>query len=129
MADLKIRLEGQGSEEAAGLLAQALEKELGHEPAIKRLEASGDQKTKLDPVAVAALLVAIPSGLLAAFDLVQRFKKKEKAAVVIEQAQSLVEGRPGLRITISTPGGTTVRLDRMDPNDLIDLAIKVEGGG
>lgn len=131
MADLEIQIEGQEVEEAAGLLARALEKELGYKPGLKRLVATDDKETRLDldPVAVATLLVSIPGAALAAWDLVQRFKKRNKAEKIIKEARELTEARPGLRITISTPGGTTVRLDKMDPNELVDVAIEVEGGG
>lgn len=80
--------------------------------------AAGGQGKVIDPVAVASLVVSLPSAALAVADLADRIRKRRRAQELITTAQHLT----GERVTASlVTGGRTIDLSTMTPDQLLDL--------
>lgn len=121
--DIIFRIEGPDAAEAAAELSREIEKTLGQKPGLKKADPPRtDDPVKVDPVAVAALVLAVPSALLAAADLVQRFKKKKQIDLIIEIAKKHNAENPETQIRISGPKGVSVHLHQADADSVIDMA-------
>jgi hypothetical protein len=83
-------------------------------------ELSAEERKAIDPVSVAALIVSIPSAALAVLDLRDRMRKRQRATQIIEKAGELCAGRDARAYVVTVQGA--VPLDRMRPDDLLDLA-------
>ena len=84
-------------------------------------EALPDEPRKaVDPVSVAALVLAIPSTVLAGVDRADRIKKRRRAQTLVEAARRLrIEKKiETLVLTVDGP----LPLDTMEPDQLLDLA-------
>lgn len=123
MSDLRFHLQGQHAEATAEALeaffsetfAEAARREPVRQPHPVTPERS------LDPVAVAALIVSIPSGVLAVMDLAERLKLKEKIARLTTLARR--EWREhGTRIWLQRRNATPLALDAADPAAILDAA-------
>ena len=80
-------------------------------------DARVDDKT-LDPVAIAALVVSIPSAALAVYDLTDRIQKRRRAKELTDHAQQLA----AQQVTMSLMSANRpVELARLTPDQLIDL--------
>ena len=77
----------------------------------------GDGKT-VDPVALASLVLSIPSAALAVQDLADRIRKRRRAKDLIGHAQHLAAQQ--VTVTLITPGHT-VGLHILTPDQLLDL--------
>ncbi len=77
-----------------------------------------DGKT-IDPVAVASLVLSIPSAALAVADLADRIRKRHRAADLIDHARQ--QAARQVTIYLITPGRTT-DLITLTPDQLLDLA-------
>jgi hypothetical protein len=121
MGDFKLYIEGEDAEERAWELANLIEKELGQQPNWEQQKPPHvKEKVKaVEPISVAALILSIPSVLLAALDLVDRLKKKKKVDLLIQWAKD----NPG-EISIRTPEGTVIQLQNADSGKILDAAKK-----
>ena len=76
---------------------------------------------KGDAIAIAALVVSIPSGVLAAWDLAERIKLKEKIdrllAWVKQHATTLSPSRPNVHL----PNGKVIPLNTVKPEEILDM--------
>jgi hypothetical protein len=103
-------------------LAQSWGQEIGEGPA-EATTAAGtghdDGDKVIDPVAVASLVVSIPSAVLAVQDLADRIRKRRRAQELIDQAQQLAARH--VTIYLTSPG-RTVELRTLTPDQLLDLA-------
>jgi hypothetical protein len=124
--ELELLLRGPGAEAAADDLEALLADEAaGPEagPALTRRPAaptdSGLTKA-VDPIAVTALILAIPSAVLAVWDLGSRLEARRKAGRIIEQAQRLriERGTETFVLTLEGPRA----LETLDPDRLLELA-------
>ncbi|MFC1537452.1 hypothetical protein ACFL4P_01345 [Gemmatimonadota bacterium] len=105
---VEIRMSGA----AALVLAEPAEDFLravaNTEPESRKLS-QGEEASKGDPVAVAALILAIPGALLATMDLIERAKVAEKVRKLLKKAREgdgnatlHVVGEMSLDLTIAT---------------------------
>jgi hypothetical protein len=78
----------------------------------------GDGKA-IDPVAVASLLLSVPSAALAVADLADRIRKRHRATELIDHARQLAAQQ--VTIYLISPGRTT-DLGTLTPDQLLDLA-------
>lgn len=130
MADTKLqfRIEGEGSEDAAEALARWIEADWGIAPALleSRQAPAEAGAAKTDPIALAALILSIPSVILATVDLIDRIKKKEKLDTLLEQTRKLQQEHSTLRIRVITPGGTVLELENTTSAQLLDAAAEIK---
>ena len=73
----------------------------------------------IDPVAVASLVLSVPSAALAVADLADRIRKRHRAADLIDHARQLAAHQ--VTIYLLSPGRTT-DLSTLTPDQLLDLA-------
>jgi hypothetical protein len=120
MSNLHIRIEGEAAEDAVEELRAFLKRELEVEPQLTSLvptEAKG--RRAADPVAIATLVLSIPSAALASADLAERVKLREKLGRLIAWAKRLRTERE-LRCRIEAATGTK-DLDTVSEDELLAL--------
>ena len=83
-------------------------------------DSAGELRTRSDPVAVAALVLAVPGAILASWDLVQRMKLTEKVERLIAWARRKKQENPTLTITLSLSGIRVTYLDRTEPEEILN---------
>jgi hypothetical protein len=107
--------------EAAGKSVAALTASWGYppEPAPTAEPATGPDTKGVDPVAVASLVVSIPSAMLAVADIADRIHKRRRASELIERAQQLrAQQQAGARLLRED---RSVDLATLTPDHLLDL--------
>jgi hypothetical protein len=122
-----IQLEGATADttDAARCSLEALARTWGPEIARAPVEprtAAGtghDDSKVVDPVAVASLMLSIPSAALAVADLADRIRKRRRATDLIDHARYLAARQ--VTIYLGSPG-RTVELNTLTPDQLLDLA-------
>jgi hypothetical protein len=81
--------------------------------------AGRDGGKAIDPVAVASLVLSVPSAALAVADLADRIRKRRRAADLIDHARQLADRQ--VTIYLISPSRTT-DLSTLTPDQLLDLA-------
>lgn len=106
--------------EAAGKSVAALTSSWGYQPEpAPAAEPATDPDTKsVDPVAIASLVVSIPSAMLAVADIADRIHKRRRAGELIERAQQLREHQAAARLVCED---RSVDLATLTPDQLLDL--------
>lgn len=128
-AQFQFYIEGPDAGQAADELAEIFQAEFAHQPERRLPETGGqDPLTKTDPLAVAAIILAIPSAVLATIDLISRLQKKEKLDRVLAQSHKIEKKHRGLQIRIITPRGTSIELSKTNSAEVLDLASAAEQG-
>ena len=113
-----------------GTAREALAEELGHllvdnfadwtqSKAAKPPVSRGDDKS--DPVAITALIIAVPATVLATWDLAKRMQLKEKVDRLITWAQETFKKEPQSGTTIHLSDGSVVPLEQMKPEQFLDM--------
>lgn len=74
----------------------------------------------IDPVALTGVILAIPGSVLAALDIVDRLRKRRKAAQLVAAAKR-VRAEQRLSISIAAPDGTTWSLDQLEADDVLEI--------
>lgn len=75
---------------------------------------------KGDPIALAALVVAIPGGVLAIWDLAERIKLKEKIDRLlawVKEHAALSPSSPSVHL----PNGKVIPLNTVKPEEILDM--------
>jgi hypothetical protein len=88
------------------------------EPAPTPEPVTGPETKGVDPVAVASLIVSIPSAMLAVADIADRIHKRRRAAELIERARQLRTQQGAARLV---SGDRSVDLATLTPDQLLDL--------
>jgi len=119
--EFRISVEGEGIEGPIKKLTEFikdLNDQTGWRPAWTT-PGSSQSNTKLEPISVAALILAVPSAVLATLDIIARRKKREKLDSIIAWAK-----KQKASITITYPDGTFVQLKNATSGQLLDAANK-----
>ncbi|MEU6367423.1 hypothetical protein ABZ876_17220 [Streptomyces sp. NPDC046931] len=106
--------------EAAGKSVATLTSSWGYQPEpAPTAKPANDPDTKgVDPVAVASLVVSIPSAMLAVADIADRIHKRRRAGELIERAQQLQAQQTAVRLVRED---RSVDLATLTPDQLLDL--------
>lgn len=120
MSDLRLRVEGPNAETIAAEVAVAVEAELGTAPARTAVAPRSGERERADPVAVAALVIAIPGAVLQAMDLAERVRLREKLERLLGRLRAL---GGGAEVRVETPGGLK-GVGQATADDLIEAAGK-----
>jgi hypothetical protein len=76
-----------------------------------------DEDKAVDPVALASLVLSLPSAALAVADLADRIRKRRRAAELIDHAQHLAVQQVNVSLIVQ---GRPVELRTLTPDQLID---------
>lgn len=81
-------------------------------------DSARESEKSVDPVALAALIVSIPSAALAVTDLADRIHERRRAKTLIDKAKQISDGHT--TITLTTPDGPR-DLSTLNPDQLLDM--------
>jgi hypothetical protein len=74
----------------------------------------------IDPISLAALIVSIPSAVLAVMDLADRIEKRSRARKLIEEAKRLHAEQEVVVFVMDREAARP--LDTLEPDELLDVA-------
>ncbi len=127
--EIEFHVTGPDARRLADEFAELMAAELGTRP---RPSSEGDSRPSepvrcrgADPVAVAALILAVPGAALAAADLAQRLELKQKLDRLLAWARDKLADDSQNRIEVVVPQGKTLELDRADSAEMIEIATEV----
>ena len=125
MSELQFQIQGRNAEMIAQKVSAILAKEFKVQPELSSSNRpiEKDRRT-VDPVALAALIVSIPSAVLAALDVLERMKKKGKIEKALEKIGELMQDFPDAAIQLKAPDGTLLKVEKSNATKLIDAANK-----
>ncbi len=126
MPELNFVLAGQDTGTAADELAAALAE--GGDVAVHRTEAKSlpeSERKAVDPIALASLIVSIPSATLAVWDIADRIRKRRKAQAVIETAKRL-KAEKRIEIYILAADGAPRGAADLNADKLLDLVAEID---
>jgi hypothetical protein len=125
MPELKFVLAGNQSDLAADALVSALGPEDVEARRQKAAESSDADRKIVDPISLTALIVSIPSAVLAVMDIADRLNKRRKARAVIDAAkQAKLEQHAD--IYLLTVDQTPQPVADLTPDGLLDLVAKLQ---
>ncbi|MGW2786742.1 hypothetical protein ACWC3X_36940 [Streptomyces populi] len=106
--------------EAAGKSFAALTSSWGYQPEpASTAEPANDPDVKVvDPISVTALVVSLPSAMLAVADIADRIRKRRRAGELIERAQQLRAQQVAARLVRED---RSVDLATLTPDQLLNL--------
>lgn len=119
MATLRLVVSGERAAEAA----DELERELGPGTTIERFSPARlpeVQRRAIDPISFAALILSIPSAVLAAMDLADRIAKRRRAKALLDTAERLRVEKKVETYVVTIEGPTPLR--DLSPDALLELA-------
>lgn len=119
MTEIRLHLDGDGADELADALTAFFDKEFGRRPHRSREKPETGGGDKADPVAVAALILSLPSATLAAFDLAERIKLRDKIVRLLALIRRQHNDK-GAVARIETPEGMQ-DLAVMDADRLLEV--------
>jgi hypothetical protein len=122
-SDIKLYIQGAGEEEVARELSRLIAEVYDTKPPeVSRHSSTDPAGRKFDPatsIAIAGLVLCIPSAIIAALDLADRIKKRKKADRLIQWAKQKQQSTPQLNIHIEI-GQAFLSLDKIDSAQLLD---------
>jgi hypothetical protein len=125
MSELQFQIQGRNAEIIAQKVSTILAKELKVQPELSSPNRPIEKDRRaVDPVALAALIVSIPSAVLAALDVLDRMKKKGKIEKALEKIGELMQDFPDAAIQLKAPDGTLLKVEKSNATKLIDAANK-----
>ncbi len=123
-SSLRLYVDGPDAERLAGELSQVIEREFDARPRRELPSPPGAGAARGgDPVALAALVLAIPGAILAAADLAQRIKLREKVDRLIAWAKEKAGAGTPNRVEIIDAEGRAKRLDEAEVAEVIEIAV------
>jgi hypothetical protein len=123
MGNLQIVISGTNADAAADQLTTVLAEgeALGTVTRVASSQLPESTRKVIEPVSLAAVILAIPGAVLAVFDGVDRIRKRRKARAMIEQAKQLTLDLQ-VRILIIAADDQAHTLDQLTPDQLLTLA-------
>ncbi|MET8854579.1 hypothetical protein [Streptomyces sp. NPDC004579] len=106
--------------EAAGKSVATLTSSWGYQPEpAPTAEPANDSDAKVvDPISVTALVLSIPSAMLAVADIADRIRKRRRAGELIERAQQLRAQQVAARLVCED---RSIDLATLTPDQLLDI--------
>jgi hypothetical protein len=118
---IQLECASAGSAERARHSLEALARSWGQEitqaPAGSAPVGSRDKDKAVDPVALASLVLSLPSAALAVADLADRIRKRRRAEELIDRAEHLAVQQVNVYVIAQ---GQPVELRALTPDQLID---------
>lgn len=115
--------------DAAHVSVRSLVKTWGHDlsklPPTKLDEVQSDDGKAIDPVALSALLVSIPSAALAVTDLADRIRKRRRAKELIDHARRLASQRVVIYLV---EADNRIEITQLNADQILDHAASDKTG-
>ena len=129
--ELEFHIKGPGAEEMRDELEQLLSDGLNVTPRRRKPTKPPEATTvrTADPFAVAAFILAIPSGVLAILQLAERAEVRRVLERIREWAREKHREDDLRRIRLVSPLGLSRPLDEVDPAEVLDMASETDAGG
>jgi hypothetical protein len=122
ISNIELVVTGNNASTAASELSRLIHQNFDCEAKMITKQVKSENNVKaVDPVALSSLLLAIPSAIWAATDLISRMKSKETSQTLIHLSKN-IEEKHGVSIHIQTPDGKLISVRSSDPSTLIDIA-------
>lgn len=127
-----IELDGGNAAEVKAACREVAElaRGWGHEvievPAEEAPRAAREGGKGVDPVAVASMVLSIPSAALAVGDLADRIRKRRRATELIDQVERHSDEGVSVRVVTRT---RTVQVRGLDPDRLLELLAAEDADG
>ena len=118
MSELRFEVVGAAVETAAAALRDVLGEAPRRLPPAPPAE---DGRKAVDPLALTAVILALPPAILAVVDLADRIAKRRKAQALIATAHRLHADHQ-TQTFITAADGTRHPLDQLTPDQLLDIA-------
>ena len=120
--EISFFVEGQDAETGANEIKKIINDEFEYEPQIladKENNREGSTKA-VDPIALGALILAVPAAILAVADLASRIKNKKKLDRVLEKIQKRVIQKKEVTVKIIYPNGMIKDISSVDSVEILD---------
>ncbi len=121
---MKFEFEGPNAEIMANDLGNLLAVEFADWPqrfeTLHRSPRDGDLGVRGDPVAVAALVLSVPSAILATWDLATRIRVRERVERLIRWYQQQRRSNRQTKITVIGLDGRSSALDQLPIAEIVD---------
>jgi hypothetical protein len=125
MSELKFVLAGNEADVAATAFVSALGPE-GDEARREKVTEMPDADRKvIDPISLAALILSIPSAVLAVIDIADRLAKRRKAQAIIDAAKK-AKTEQQVDIYMLTSDQTPQSVANLMPDQLLDLVAMLQ---
>ncbi len=118
---LNIIVFGRDAEIVSNEILQIIKDEFAVDATVTTPEEAGLQEEvkSFDPFSFAALILAIPSAVLAVIDIAERIRKKKKTEQALKKVQQLTL-KHEVNIKIGYPDGKIVEISQADTAELLD---------
>jgi len=120
--EISFFVKGQDAETGANEIKKIINDEFEYEPQIladKENKPEGSTKA-VDPIALGALILAVPAAILAVADLADRIKNKKKLDRVLEKIQKRVVQKKEVTVKIIYPNGMIKDISSVDSVEILD---------
>ncbi len=120
--EISFIVKGQDAENGANEIKKIINDEFEYEPQIltgKENNREGNRKA-VDPIALTALILAVPGAILAVADLAGRIKNKKKLDRALEKIQKQVVQKKEVTVKIIYPDGMIKDICSVDSVEILD---------
>ena len=120
--EISFFVQGRDAETGANEIRRIINDEFEYEPQIiadKENDPAGDTKG-VDPIALGALILAVPAAILAVADLASRIRNKKKLDRVLEKIQKRVVQKKEVTVKIIYPNGMIKDISVVDSVEILD---------
>ena len=120
--EISFFVQGRDAETGANEIRRIINDEFEYEPQIiadKENDPAGDTKG-VDPIALGALILAVPAAILAVADLASRIRNKKKLDRVLEKIQKRVVQKKEVTVKIIYPNGMIKDISAVDSVEILD---------
>jgi hypothetical protein len=126
--EITLLVEGEGAAGAGEELVQLVAGfEGGAAARVVAIEEAPDAVRRvIDPVALAAVVVALPAAVLAVVDVVERIEKRRRAARLIAEGKRL-RAEKRVQAFVLMADGSPRRLEELSADELLDLVAALRG--
>ena len=120
--ELVLIVTGQDAAIACEEIQKIISEEFGQEIPIRKESPSSftEQTKSLDPIAVAALVLAIPAAMLTSLQLADRLEKNKQLEQTINKIEKKVLKSKQVSIKVKLPDGTIKEITTIDTVETLD---------
>ena len=124
--EFNLIINGTDAGEASEEIKKILKDEFGYDilKAAEREDYPDGQTKAVDPVAVGALILAIPSAFLTVLHLKDRWRKKEQLDRSLKKIDKQVVRKKEITLKIQYPDGMTKEMSAVDTVEILDIVNK-----